>query len=231
MQKKISITIFSIFALSLISVLITVILMHSYSYSRNSDNNNNNNYANIVPLASHTDSHYNISPATSFLTYQDPVYGIKIQYPSDWEKIKLGKDFIVGFVSPSSRDSGVLENVMISATRLSSQATSLNNFGNTRISTLESQYRDFHLVSSGPFITSTGSPLYKIEYTHTEGTLPITTTEIWSLKGAEAFMLLANVDTSETSTYMPIFQKMINSFSSSSFSPSTPVHQMKVHSV
>ena len=37
---------------------------------------------------------------------------------------------------------------------------------------------------------------------HTEGILPITTTEIWSLKDAEAFMLLANVDTSETSTYM-----------------------------
>ena len=47
---------------------------------------------------------------------------------------------------------------------------------------------------------------------HTEGILPITTTEIWSLKGKEAFMLLANVDTSETSIYMPIFQKMITAF-------------------
>ena len=157
--------------------------MHSYSYSRNSDNNNNN-YTNIIPLVSHTDSHYNISPATSFLTYQDPVYGIKIQYPSDWEKIHFDKNFIVGFVSTSSHDSGVLENVMISADQLSSPTISLNSFGNTRISKLESQYRDFHLVSSGPFITSTGSPLYKIEYAHTEGILPITTTEIWSLKGA-----------------------------------------------
>jgi hypothetical protein len=110
--------------------------MHSYSYSRNSDNNNN--YANIIPLVSHTDSHYNISPATSFLTYQDPIYGIKIQYPSDWEKIHFDKNFIVGFVSPSSHDSGVLENVMISTDQLSSPTISLNSFGNTRISTLES---------------------------------------------------------------------------------------------
>lgn len=64
---------------------------------------------------------------------------------------------------------------------------------------------------------------------HTEGILPITTTEIWSLKGKEAFMLLANVDTSETSIYMPIFQKMINSFSSSA--PTTVFHPAKVHSV
>jgi PsbP len=227
MQKKISISIFSIFALSLISVLTTVILMPSYSYSRNSDNNNNNVVS--IPLALPTHSYYDISTATSFLTYQDPVYGIKIQYPSDWEKIHFDKNFIVGFVSTSSHDSGVLENVMISADRLSSPTTSLNSFGNTRISTLESQYRDFNLVSSGPFITSTGSPLYKIEYAHTEGILPITTTEIWSLKGKEAFMLLANVDTSETSIYMPIFQKMINSFSSSA--PTTVLHPAKVHSV
>jgi hypothetical protein len=227
MQKKISISIFSIFVLLLISVLTTVILMPSYSYSRNSDNNNNNVISILLAIPTH--GNYDISTATSFLTYQDPVYGIKIQYPSDWEKIHFDKNFIVGFVSPSSRDSGVLENVMISADQLSSPTISLNSFGNTRISTLESQYRDFHLVSSGPFITSTGSPLYKIEYMHTEGILPITTTEIWSLKGKEAFMLLANVDTSETSIYMPIFQKMINSFSSSA--PTTVLHPAKVHSV
>ena len=108
---------------------------------------------------------------TPFLTYHDPVYGIKIQYPSDWEKIQFDKNFIVGFVSTSRHDSGVLENVMISSIKLSSSDTSLNNFGNTRISALESQYPDFHLISSSPFITSTGSPLYKIKFTHTDDIL------------------------------------------------------------
>ena len=65
---------------------------------------------------------------------------------------------------------------MIAAIRVSSPDISLNDFGNTRISTLESQYRDFHLVSSGQFVTSTGVTLYKIEYTHTDGVLPITST-------------------------------------------------------
>ncbi len=74
-------------------------------------------------------------------------------------------------------------------------------------------------------MTSPGSPLYKIEYTHTDDNLPITTTEIWSLKGTQAFMLLANVDTSETPTYMPIFRKMINSFNS--FSTATHYIQRK----
>jgi hypothetical protein len=99
MQKKKGITIFSVLSLSLISILITVIVIHPF-----------------------------------------PVYGIKIQYPSNWEKIQFGKNFIVGFVSTSRHDSGVLENVMISSIKLSPPNTSLNNFGNRRISALESQY-------------------------------------------------------------------------------------------
>lgn len=225
MQKKRATVILSVGAISLISILITVILTHTIPYSQNSNYNN----VNVGSFRAPSGGHYSVAVAMPFQTYQDPIYGIKIQYPSNWEKIYLGKNFIVGFVSNSQHDSGVLENVMITATRLSSTNTSLNNFGNTRISTLETQYRDFHLVSSGSFKSSTGSPLFKIEYTYREGILPITTTEIWSLKGKEAFMLLANTDTSETSIYMPIFQKMINSFSSSA--STTTSHQMKVHSI
>lgn len=225
MQKKRATVILSVGAISLISILITVILTHTMPYSQNSSYNN----VNVGSFRAPSGGHYSVAVAMPFQTYQDPIYGIKIQYPSNWEKIQLGKNFIVGFVSPSSHDSGVLENVMITATRLSSTNTSLNNFGNTKISALETQYQDFHLVSSGSFKSSTGSPLFKIEYTYREGILPITTTEIWSLKGKEAFMLLANTDTSETSIYMPIFQKMINSFSSSA--STTTLHQIKVHSI
>ena len=225
MQKRRATVILSVGAISLISILITVILTHTIPYSQNSNYNN----VNVGSFRAPSGGHYSVAVAMPFQTYQDPIYGIKIQYPSNWEKIYLGKNFIVGFVSNSQHDSGVLENVMITATRLSSTNTSLNNFGNTRISALETQYRDFHLVSSGSFKSSIGSPLFKIEYTYREGILPITTTEIWSLKGKEAFMLLANTDTSETSIYMPIFQKMINSFSSSA--STTTSHQMKVHSI
>ena len=65
----------------------SVILMSPYSYSRNSDNNNNNVISILLAIPTH--GNYDISTTTSFLTYQDPVYGIKIQYPSDWEKIEF----------------------------------------------------------------------------------------------------------------------------------------------
>ena len=211
MQKKKSLAVCSILVLIIISVTISVILMYPIPYSLK---NNHKNSADMVSV-SLAGSHYNNQIMLPYLTYQDPIYGIKIQYPSDWEKIQFDGNFIVDFVSSSKRDSGLLPNLMISVLKSHSLDTSLIDFGNARISTLESQYRNFHLISSGPFTTSLGLPLYKIEYIHTDDNLPITTTETWSLKGNEAFMLLANVGTSESSKYMPIFQKMINSFSSS----------------
>jgi len=225
MQKKTIGIILPVLVISVFSVLLVVILTHNMTHSQNV-NYDKNSFSNLSNTLLSTDR-YAISSA-SYKMFQDPTYGIRIQYPKDWEKIQFDKNFIVGFVSDARNDSGILENLMISASRLYSPI-SLDNFGMMRISALESQYPDFHLVSSGAFVTPTGSPLYKIEYDHKDGIIPITTTEVWALNGGRAFMLLANVDTTETSIYMPIFQKMINSFSSS---PPTPVlHNTKVHSV
>jgi hypothetical protein len=226
MQKKIVGIILPVLAISVSSALLVLVLTHHFPYSQNGSYDKNS--FNNLPNPPFSTGRYSIS-SISYQTFQDPVYGIKIQYPSDWEKIQFDKNFIVGFVSDARNDSGVLENLMISANRLPSPDISLNDFGKMRISALESQYLDFHLVSSGAFVTSTDSPLYKIEYNHKDGVTPITTTEIWALNGGRAFMLLANVDTSETSIYMPIFQKMINSFSSSA--PANVLHNTKIHSV
>jgi hypothetical protein len=226
MQKNLIGIILPVLGISVSSVLLVVILTHYIPHSRDGIYNKNsfNNLQN-TPLST---GRYPTS-SVSYQTFQDPTYGIKIQYPKDWEKIQFDKNFIVGFVSDARNDSGVLENLMISASRLPSLNLSLNDLGKIRIPVLESQYPDFHLVSSGPFVTPIGLPLYKIEYDHKDGILPITTTEIWSLNGGRAFMLLANVDKSETSIYMPIFQKMINSFSSSA--PVTVLHSTKIHSI
>lgn len=212
MQRRKDVAIYSILVLTIVSIIFAIV-MYPDLYSLKSSSHKNK--ANIVPVFLRG-SHYNKQILLPFLTYQDPTYGIKIQYPSNWEKIQFDRNFIIGFVSTSKRESGLLPNLMIAVLKSQSPSASLIDFGNARISTLKSQYHDFHLVRSGAFTTSPGIPLYKIEYTHTDDNLSISTSEIWSLKGNEAFMLLANVGTSESTTYMPIFQKMINSFSSSS---------------
>ncbi len=106
MQKKKSIAVYSILVLTIISIIITAILMYPASYSlKNSPKNN----ANMVPIFLRG-SRYNKQILLPFLTYQDPIYGIKIQYPSDWEKVQFDGNFIVGFISSSKRVSGLPPN-------------------------------------------------------------------------------------------------------------------------
>ena len=127
----------------------------------------------MVPI-SLAGSNYNKQILLPFLTYQDPIYGIKIQYPSDWEKIQADGNFIIGFVSSSKQVSGLLPNLMITVLKSHSPSTSLNDFGNARISNLESQYHDFHLVSSGSF-TDPGLDTWTatVDYGDGSGTQPL----------------------------------------------------------
>ena len=132
-------------AISISSVLLVVILTHYMSYSQNS--NNDKNSGNYLPSTSLSTARYGAS-AMSYQTFQDPLYCKKIQYPSNWEKIHFDKNFIVGFVSNARLDTEVLENPMIATSRLTSSDISLDSFGNTSISALESQYWDIHLEAS-----------------------------------------------------------------------------------
>ena len=165
-----------------------------------------------------------VMPRTTFLTYENPAYGIKIQYPSYWQRVDLGRNFIVSFIPPSENDSGLLENLVVGVSRLSSHSVSLNDFAAARINLYKSQYTDFVLTDTSQGTTSTGSPIYKIEYTHSNGRLAIKTMEVWAIKGTTAFMILYNADTSEYPILAPIIQKMVDSFGTAT----TPV---RLHSI
>lgn len=143
MQKKIVGIILPVLAISVTSVLLVLVLIPHMPYSQNGGYDKNS--FNSTPNKPLSTGHYGIS-SIAYQTFQDPIYGIKIQYPQDWDKIQFDKNFIVGFVSDARHDSGVLENLMISTSRLSSPDISLNDFGKMRISALESQYPDFHQV-------------------------------------------------------------------------------------
>ena len=165
-----------------------------------------------------------VMPRTTFLTYENPAYGIKIQYPSYWQRVDLGRNFIVSFFPPSKNDSGLLENLVVGVSRLSSHSVSLNDFAAARINLYKSQYTDFVLTDTSQGTTSTGSPIYKIEYTHSNGRLAIKTMEVWAIKGTTAFMILYNADTSEYPILAPTIQKMVDSFGTAT----TPA---KLHSI
>jgi hypothetical protein len=69
---------------------------------------------------------------TNFSTYENPLYGIKILYPADWNKLEFGQitadGLVVGFALPREGkplseinvSHFILENILIAVTRITS---------------------------------------------------------------------------------------------------------------
>ena len=72
-------------------------------------------------------------------------------------------NFIVGFISPSKNDSGVLENVMVQVIQLPLTNNSLSNMSNNLISFYNKLYRNFNLIQTHLVKTRSNSTVYEME--------------------------------------------------------------------
>jgi hypothetical protein len=151
-------------------------------------------------------SNNNNSAATinrTLSTYENPTYGVKIQYPSNWQKMDFGGHHgnnslpIAGFIPPSENDSGILENLVIVVKKLHSQNTSLKQFADSLVSSYKSNLHNFQLIELNPLTTPALNSAYKIEYTHSSDMLMLKTMEVWAISGGIAYMISYNADSSE----------------------------------
>jgi len=156
-------------------------------------------------------------PATSnFLTYQNqnPTYGIKIQYPSDWTMSQAGlRDYtnIVAFYSPLQNLTAVPSQFLLSRTHYSQNIT-LNDYGKLVNATL--QQPGVQIVESKPFTLGDGTPAHSIVFIPPSGSVPFKPEImlVWTVKGSNVYTLLYNGEAAKYSFYLPTIQKMINSF-------------------
>jgi PsbP len=175
-------------------------------------NNNSNNSATINPI---------------FSTYENPIYGVKIQYPSSWQKMEFDRHYsntslaIAGFSPPSENDTGLLENLVIIVHKLHSQNTPIKQFADSLVSSYKSNLHNFQLIELNPLTTPALNSAYKIEYTHSSDMLMLKTMEIWTISGGIAYMISYNADSSDFSNYLPIIQKMIDSFATTTTNTQT----------
>jgi hypothetical protein len=151
---------------------------------------------------------------TTFLTYQSPVYGISIQYPSDWYKqedqVKQdGISEVVSFYSPSK--SAFIKVIHVNSTKAM----------NATLSQLltEATIRDIHIVKdfqiieastsgtlAGRFayiLVSTGEILRGVRYQ---------TQEVGTLIGATEYIIVYEALASDYSKYFPFASRLIDSF-------------------
>jgi len=156
----------------------------------------------------------------NFLKYESPTYGFKIQYPSNWEKLEFTqgieeehRNIVVNFLSPAGGASNAFrEYLIIEVRNLTSQDTSLGQYIDTQIS-LRQALPNFSLSESTPISLTGGYPAHKIIYTYSNPIVGITKAmEILTIKHDKLYFLSYSGDATKYGIYLPIVQKMIDSF-------------------
>jgi len=158
---------------------------------------------------------------TNFKTYVNSTYGIKIQYPSNWEidtyQGSEGENIVyaVDFNSPYENDSDrFADSVSIEVEKLSAKNMELDKYAESIIN----YYREsFNLIESNTNSTLAGYPAYGLTYTLVyhrfgENDINIKAREIGVIIGDKAYYISYYAEATKYDNYLPIIQKIIDSF-------------------
>ena len=153
--------------------------------------------------------------ATNLLTYENSSYGIKIQYPSTWEKQENGtkQDLVidaVSFVPPTINSNASLD---MSIDDISDEkGITLAQYANNSIGDLKQSLKDFKLISSNTNSVLAGLSTYKSIYTHTDENTTFKDLEVGVMKGDKVYILVYEAGLNEYDKYLPTIQQLINTF-------------------
>ena len=143
-----------------------------------------------------------------FQNYQSPTLGVSIQYPSDWKLLEESNDklrFIKqeGFVTAE-----------LNVKEIDQSDATLPEYASTRVNELRTQRPDFQLLSFEPTMISNDIPAQKVVYTfeREEDGKTNKVMRIWSINEGKLYTLAYIAESSQYDQYLPIFQKMVDSF-------------------
>jgi len=154
-------------------------------------------------------------PTTNFLPYVNSTYGIKLQYPSSWDKEENGtrqdtETDVVTFYPPAVNSNASLD---ISIDDISDEkGIALAQYTSSGVSDLKQSLKNFKLVGLSTNSVLAGLPAYKSIYTYADQNAIFKDMEIGAIKGDKAYILTYEVGVNEYDKYLPIIQELINSF-------------------
>lgn len=166
-----------------------------------------------------------VSNSSSFLSYDNPILGIKLQYPNDWtvrqyEYNPDANNTVAGFYSPSKTASelGNLSGVSGHFVPYSdifvfdSKNMTLDKIIEGKIKRLQNDTL-FTILESKPITLKTGQPGYVIVYrTVTGGDELFRKIQTYTIYGNKAYLISFTSQDASFSSYLPTVQKMISSF-------------------
>jgi hypothetical protein len=163
---------------------------------------------------------------SSFLTYENLTYGIKIRYPADWEKKEPTLNQVVFRFPPQENASGASSKylLIIVSTFDPQENMTLDKLTREQIDFLKESFPDLSLNESESYATTlSGNPAYKVTFDHRneeqQGSNPdYKLIQIWTIKGDKVYYLTYRAELGRYSdNYLQTIQKMIDSFVVSDF--------------
>ena len=152
---------------------------------------------------------------TNFLPYANSTYGIKLQYPSSWDKeengTRQGTETDVVTFSPSAINSNASLDMTIDDIS-DEKSIALAQYASGSISDLKQSVKNFKLVGLNTNSVLAGLPAYKSIYTYVGENTIFKDMEIGAIKGDKAYILTYEAGMNEYDKYLPIIQELINSF-------------------
>ena len=138
-----------------------------------------------------------------FTTYENPKFGIRIQYPSDWGRLDLsflGASADIDFY-PLADTSGA-KDVRIQVKALPLQNMTLGQYTNTHINSIEGQILESNVTTLGNL------PAHQIVFTN----IGLKTMQVWTLKNDKVYAITYVAEEEDYESDIQIAQRMIESF-------------------
>ena len=138
-----------------------------------------------------------------FATYENPEFGIRVQYPSDWGRLDLsflGTSADIDFY-PLDDTSGT-KDVRIQVKALPIQNMSLEQYTITQIDSIEGEILESNVTTLGNL------PAHEIVFTN----IGLKTMQVWTLKDDKVYSITYVAEEDEYENDLQIAQRIIESF-------------------
>lgn len=138
------------------------------------------------------------------IIYDNPAFGIRIQYPSDWGRLDLSflQDSADIDFYPLS-DTSLAKNVKLQVKNLPFHNMTLEEYTNSQIDPTE------EILLESNTTTLADLPGYKIVFTNMVG---LKTMQVWTIKDDKAYIITYVAKEEDYENDLQIVQKMIDSF-------------------
>lgn len=140
---------------------------------------------------------------TNFTTYENPTFGVRIQYPTDWGRLDLsflGASADIDFYALD--DTSSAKDVRIQVKTLPLQNMTLEQYTNTQIKSIEGQILESNAT------TLAGMKAHQLIFTN----IGLKTMQIWTLKDDKVYTITYVAEEEDFENDLQVARRMIESF-------------------